>query len=53
MSIFDQTIIHGIDNTGAHRVMALLWWEDGRFGTDAGVYRQGDESEKSNFALDR
>lgn len=42
-SAFGQTVITGIDRDGAHRTMALFWWSEGKFGTDAGVFKQGFE----------
>jgi len=52
-SAFGQTIVTGLDSSGARHTLALLWWCDGRFGTDAGVFRQGFECHQSNFALGR
>lgn len=42
-SWFDKPVVRGTDKGGVHRVAALLWWSDGRFGTDAGIFLQGRE----------
>ncbi len=51
--MFGHPVIQGYDGDGVRRTKALLWWSDRRFGTDGGVFQQGQEETGSNHAFDR
>jgi len=53
-SAFGQPVITGrLAKTGEWRTMGLLWWSDGKFGTEDGVFTQGFESHTGNAGLEQ
>jgi hypothetical protein len=54
VSAFGPTLLLGTEAaTGEHRTLILLWWADGRFGTEEGVFKQGFEDLRTNLALEK